>query len=265
MKRIIFILTSFLIASSCFGQTYDESEKVRKEIQEELLKLAELDRNRHLAPAEMFQYSRSASMYNKLLYFGFSPKPYARYTVMPAFGWKKYAFSAEKIKRKYYIISNELSRTSANSRESIHGDTNKMEIIEYFDVKTKETAGFQIVNVNTNSTKIKRKLYLKIGELFELLAEQTKELQSFSRTTADGWILTVGPIATFDGISFYFTSTDKNGEIKTGRAHNPDTDLWMWRAAWICNQLHSIGKGNNISQTDILNEINELTNELREF
>ena len=160
-----------------------------------------------------------------LLYKGFSQKPYARYTCMPSFT-NEYAFSVEKIENECYIISNSLSES-------------------YWYAEKKE-----FVKVITNKTEISNDLYLKIGELFKLLAEQTKEYDK-----------DVGGI---DGVKYYFTTTNKNGELKVGKTWSPDKNSLLGRLVKICDNMYLIGMGKNVSQSEVLKEISLLITDLKQ-
>ena len=153
MKRTL-ILTFILTTSLCFGQ------------------------KEHLEPANGFnpndsaRYGRSYSklkeyhnVVHTLLYSGFSQKPYARYTSMPSFS-SEYAFSVEEIRGKFYIISNIFS-----------------ENYWYAGYKKRNS-----VKINTTKTEINNNLYLKIGELFELLVKQTKEKERKFKVGLNGEI-----------------------------------------------------------------------------
>ena len=208
MKQIALILIFILTTLICFGQ------------------------KEHLEPArDFYQYEGVLKEYYDnvflLLYSGFTQKPYARYTSMPAFS-NEYAFSVEEISGKFYIISNMLS-----------------ENYWYAGYENKRNS----VKVNTSKIEINNDLYLKIGELFELLAEQTKRgLQIIGE----------------DGVTYYFTSTDKNGEIRIGETWSPSKNSLLGRLVKICNNLYSIGDEKSISQTEILTEIDKLINDLKQ-
>jgi len=209
---LIFLLTTFL----CFGQ------------------------KEHLEPARDFkQYEGVLKEYYDnvfpLLYRGFSEKPYARYTSMPSFS-AEYAFSVEKIGEKYYIIFNKLS---ANFWYAGYDKKGNM------DNKRRNS-----VKLNTIKTEINNDLYLKIGELFELLASQTKVYEK-------EWF-------GCDGVTYYFTTTDKNGEIQIGETWSPNKDTLLGRLVKICDKLCSIGNEKDISQSKILEEIDKLINELKQ-
>jgi len=214
MKQITLILTFILTTFLCFGQ------------------------NEHLEPAKDFnQYKGVLKEYYDnvfpLLYSGFSEKPYARYTSMPSFS-AEYSFSVEKIEEKNYIISNELSENFWYAGYDKKGN---------MDNKRRNR-----VKISTIKTEINNDLYLKIGELFELLANQTKvyEKDRFG----------------FDGVTYYFTTTEENGEIKIGETWSPNEKSLLGRLVKICNNLYLVGVGNNIDQMKILKEITVLINDL---
>lgn len=106
----------------------------------------------HLAPAKDFkQYGGVLKEYYdnvfSKLYEGFSQTPYARFTSIPSFSIE-YAFSVEAIDNKYYIISNSFSENFwyAISRNN--------------------------VKLVSEKTEINNDLYIKIGELFQILVGQ---------------------------------------------------------------------------------------------
>ena len=215
MKHITLILAFLLATFLCFGQ------------------------NEHLEPAKDFnQYEGVLKEYYdnvfSLLYSGFSEKPYARYVSMPSFS-AEYAFSVEKIEEKNYIISNKLSESFWYAGFGENGKNTP---------KQRDK-----VKVSTIKAEINNDLYLKIGELFELLANQTKVYEK-------DWF-------GVDGVTYYFTTTDKKGEIKIGETWSPNKKSLLGRLVKICDNLYSLGIGNNINQTKILKEITLLINDLK--
>ena len=215
MRQIALILTFLLITFFSFGQ------------------------NDHLEPAKDFkQYEGVLKEYYDnvfpLLYREFSEKPYARYTSMPSFS-AEYAFSVETIGEKFYIISNKFSE---NFWYAGYDKNGKM------DNKKRKN-----VKLNTVKTEINTDLYLKIGELFELLASQTKVYEK-------DWV-------GFDGVTYYFTTTDKNGEIQIGETWSPNKNSLLGRLVKICDELCLIGNKNEISQSKILAEIDKLINDFK--
>jgi len=165
---------------------------------------------------------------DSLLYNGFSQKPYARYICSPAFD-AEYAFSVEKIEEKNYIISNGFS-------------------INFWSAVYDKTRDTLKINTSTRKVEINDDLYQKIGELFELLAEQTKTTERF-----------IG----FDGETYYFSTTDKNGEIRIGKTWSPPRGSLLDKLVDICNKLYSLKSEDNISsQSEILEEIDKLINDL---
>ena len=81
---------------------------------------------------------------NTLLYNGMTDKPYARFTVIPSFS-KEYAFSIEKENGEYFIVSISLSES-------------------YWRAKKKKNVKFE-----TQKSKINKKTYDQIGNLFKFL------------------------------------------------------------------------------------------------
>lgn len=158
---------------------------------------------------------------NTLLFDGMEKKPYARFTVIPSFS-KEYAFSIEKEKKEYFIISISLSEN-------------------YWRAKNKKTVRFE-----TKKHKINKEIYDQIGYLFQLLTLQTKSYDNNNFNT--------------DGETYYFTTTNKKGEIKIGQTWSPNQNSLMGRLIKISNDIYSIGDGIDISKTK--NEISKLIIEL---
>ena len=216
-KQITLVWIFFLTTLLCFGQRDHYLETAKDyNLYESFLK------------EHIDDYKGYYDNVFSLLYSGFSQKPYARYACLPSFE-AEYAFSVEEIEGKSYIISNGLSE-------------------DYSETGFKSRGIF--VRIITSKVEINSDLYLKIGELFEILAEQTK--------TTGQYILGI------DGETYYFSTTDKNGEIIIGETWSPSYNSTLGRLVQICNTLFSMGMGRNISQTEILmKEIDKLINDLR--
>lgn len=183
----------------------------------------------HLEPAKDFkQYEGDLKEYYDnvfpLLYKDYSDKPIARYTSMPSFS-NEYSFSIEKIEGKNFVVSNRMSENF------------------WYAKKRKK------VKVITSKTELTNDLYLKIVDLFKLLEEQTKKPEK--------------NITGFDGVTYYFATTDKNGQIKIGETWSPDDNSLLDRLVKICDNVYSLGNRNNVSQTDILRDIENLLNDLK--
>ena len=183
----------------------------------------------HLEPARDFnQYEGVLKEYYDnifpLLYKGYSEGPIARYTSMPSFS-NEYSFSVETIEGKNYVVSN---RTSEN----------------FWYAKNRKK-----VKLISNKTELTNDLYLKIVELFKLIEEQTKKPEN--------------DLMGLDGVTYYFSTTDKSGQIKIGETWSPDDNSLLGRLVKICDNIYSLGIGNNISQLDILVEIEKLIIDLK--
>ena len=183
----------------------------------------------HLEPAKDFkQYKGVLKEYYDnvfpLLYKGYSEKPIARYTSMPSFS-NEYSFSVETIENKNHIVSNKLSES-------------------YWYSKNKKK-----VKLISNKTELTNNLYFKIIELFKILEEQTKKPEN--------------DLLGFDGVTYYFATTDKNDEIKIGETWSPNDKSLLGRLVKICDNLYSLGNRNNLSQSDILKDIEKLLIELK--
>lgn len=188
----------------------------------------------HLIPARDFnayegQLKESYDKVFPLLHAGFSQNPYARYTSMPSFD-SEYAFSVEKIDGKYFILSNTLSEN-------------------YWYARSK-----MAVEVTTRKMEINKELYSKIGELFKLLTKQTKvKVPKKKFMEIDGEMVEIEEhTVVFDGIGYYFTTTDNNGEIKTGETRSPRKDSKLGRVVEICDSLHSLKTENAPNDIDAL-------------
>jgi hypothetical protein len=182
----------------------------------------------HLEPARDFKgYEGVLKMYYDnvfpLLYSGFQEKPYAQYTSMPSFS-NEYAFSVELKDNKYFVVSNTLS-------ESYWYATDKKK-----------------VKLITRQTEISEGLFKKTGDLFQILSEQTKNPEK--------------EIMGLDGETYYFSTTDKKGEIKIGETWSPNENSLLDKLVKICDNLFSVETGKNISQTDIEKEIEQLISDL---
>ena len=204
MKQRILFLFFLLTTSLCFGQ------------------------KEHLKPSEDISKYRGLPKwcFDKVSK-GFSEKPYAYYACMPHFSGE-YAFSIEKKKENYYIISNTLSKNRGSTRVRI------------------------FVTVRKNKLKIDYNLYVKVGELFELLREQTKEPDNPK------------PIFGFEAVAYYFATANNDGEVFLGVAWSPDANSLLGRLVDICDKLYLIGSKEDISQTDILKDIDKLINDFKE-
>lgn len=159
-----------------------------------------------------------------LLYKGYSEKPIAIYTSMPSFS-NEYSFSIERIEGRSYVVSNRLSEN-------------------YWYAKNKKK-----VRLISNKTELTNDLYLKVVDLFELLEEQTKEPED--------------NLMGLDGVTYYFTTTDKNGEVKIGETWSPGEGSSFGRLVEICDNIYSLGVGNNLSQLDISKSIDKLLGNLK--
>jgi hypothetical protein len=182
----------------------------------------------HLEPVKDFnQYEGVLKEYYDnvfpLLYKEFSEKPTAKYTSMPSFS-NEYSFSIEIIDGKVYVVSNSLSESYWYAK-----NRNKVKLI-------------------SNKTELQNDLYLKIVDLFKILEEQTKKPES--------------DLMGLDGVTYYFATTDKNGQVKIGKTWSPVDVSILGRLVEICYNIYELGNGKNISQTAILNDIEKLLNDL---
>ncbi|REC62858.1 hypothetical protein DRF65_08530 [Chryseobacterium pennae] len=158
------------------------------------------------------------------LYKDFSQQSYARYTSIPSFS-EEYAFSVETIDNRYYIISNRFSENFWYAKKR-----NQVKLISH-------------------KTEIDSTLYLKIGNLFQILTQQMKTSEKEKRG--------------FDGTMFYFATTDTTGQMKTGETWSPNDNTVLDRIVKVCNRLFSIDKEKNSSHSDIVKEIEKLIEEIK--
>ena len=160
-----------------------------------------------------------------LLYKGYSEKPIAKYTSMPSFS-NEYSFSIEIIDGENFVVSNRLSES-------------------YWYAKNRKK-----VKLFSNKTELANDLYLKIVDLFKLLEEQTKKTEN--------------DLMGLDGVTYYFVTTDTNGQIKIGETWSPDDNSLFGRLVKICDSIYSLGNGKNISQTETLKDIDKLLYDLKQ-
>jgi len=184
----------------------------------------------HLEPAKDFkQYEGVLKDYYDnvfpLLYKGFSEKPIARYTSMPSFS-NEYSFSIETIEDKYYVVSNKLSES-------------------YWYAKNKKK-----VKLTSSKTELSSDLYFKIVELFRLLEEKTKKPEN--------------ELMGLDGVTYYFATTDKNGQVKIGETWSPNENTFLGQLVIICDNIYSLDNGKDISKTNILKEVDKLLTDLKQ-
>lgn len=184
----------------------------------------------HLEPARDFsQYEGVLKDYYDnvfpLLYKGYSKKPIARYTSMPSFS-NEHSFSIETKDGKNYVVSNRLSES-------------------YWYAKNRKK-----VKLISSKTELTNELYLKIVDLFKIIAEQTKKPENESMGA--------------DGVTYYFATTDKNGLVKIGETWSPAEKTLLGRLIRICDNIYLLGIGNAISKTDTLNDIVKLVKDLKQ-
>lgn len=108
----------------------------------------------------------------------------------------------------------------------------------YWRAKNKENVKFI-----THKTKINKKFYSQIGVLFQILAEQTKSYEIEDHV--------------LDGENYYFITSDNKEKIKIGVTRGIE------RLINVCNNLYSIGNGNNGSINETKEEVDNLINEFK--
>lgn len=184
----------------------------------------------HLEPANDFKQYRGISKeyYDNvfpLLYKGYSEKPIARYTSLPSF-FNEYSFSIETIEGKKYVMSNRLSEI-------------------YWDQKNRRKT-----KLISSKKELTNELFIRIVELFKILEEQTEKPEY--------------DLNGLDGVIYYFATTDKNGTVKIGQTWSPIENSLLGRLIKVCDNIYSLGIRNDISQMDILKDIDKLLNELKQ-
>lgn len=172
-----------------------------------------------------------------LLYKGYSEKPIVRYTSMPSFS-NEYSFSIETIEGKNYVVSNRMSENYWYAKNRM-----KVELV-------------------SNKTEFVNELYIKIVDLFKLLEEQTKKPEPVFKII-DG-VTYEEKIMRADGVTYYFATTNKNGQVKIGETWSPYDNSLLRRLVEICDNIYSLGNGENISQTETLKDIDKLLNDLKQ-
>lgn len=159
-----------------------------------------------------------------LLNTGFQEKPYARYVVLPSFS-PEYALSVEKRNGRCVLVSNTLSRT-------------------YWQADKKD------VKLDTQSVVISRALYHSLGSLFRLATSQVQDLDG----SGDG----------FDGVVYYFFSTDEKGRLLKGRKWSPANGTLMNQLVQVSQSAYLLSRGSNISEDALCEEAKSLLKKLHQ-
>ena len=211
MKRIVFGLLFSVVASVAAGQC-------------------------RLEPAEdIAQSSPSAckTYYDNvfaLLFGGFSEKPEARYASLPSFT-EEYAFSLEKDKKGYRIVSTTLTANYryATRRKSVKAQVSKKHISESMAVS--------------------------LRELFRLLIRQIEEPSPDEARRGS------------DGTTYFFASTDNEGKTAVGETWSPEPASALGRLVGICNDPLAVGNRStgvrhDRTEEELLGRIRTLTSDL---
>jgi len=136
---------------------------------------------------------------------------------------KEYTVSVEKKNNKFFIISNTVSRG-------------------YWHLGDDE---IRLISVQKE---INTELYDRIGELFQILLSDLKPATE--------------PILT-NKTEYYFSTTNNEGIVQTGQIFSPEYNSLLYKITKTCDNLASIGFGQNISQSKIQAEIEQLLLEMR--
>jgi hypothetical protein len=182
--------------------------------------------DRYLKPSDLDKNGVLGNYYDglfPLLHKGFANKPVARYTLIPSFS-SEFAFSAEVKDGRFFINSNYLSTS-------------------YWYAKNKQN-----VKVKHAFMEIDNELYVKITTLFDLVIKQARMPENN----------TLG----LDGETSYLSTTE-NGTVRTGEIWSPNKASLMGRLVEICKQLYLIGLGKNVSQDEVVTQINHLMFDLQ--
>lgn len=113
--------------------------------------------------------------------------------------------------------------------------------------------------MDTSKIEINQDLYLKIGELFDLLLKQTKVPERKFKKGPNGEVYEIETIV-FDGTVYYFTITGKDGKTESGETSSPGKNSVFGRLVKICDELHSL----EFESPLILKEIDLLVSDLKQ-
>lgn len=136
---------------------------------------------------------------------------------------REYSFSVEKINGRNFIISNILSEN-------------------FWYAKNRNS-----VTVTSKKTEITDSLYNIIGELFQM---QFMEINAMDE---------IG----LDGETYYFSTISENNLLMTKEKWSPNENSFDGLLVSICNKIFKLGKGQDISQAELFNEINDLIIKLK--
>ena len=174
---------------------------------------------------------------NSKLYRNFTDKPEARLTVYPAFR-NKYALSIEQKSREHYLLSNTLSE---DQWEVVRSQWRKVD------------------TVTSKQYKIDRSFYENIRQLFEIVTSQIRIRKVEKQIIIiDGEEFEKIPTMKLDGVVYYLSTTNSNGELLTGKTHSPRKNTLMGRLADICDDLYSLSQGEEISKDGIETKMKSL-------
>ena len=222
MQSICFVVLIFTISLDAFAQHDDN----------------------HLAPVDFMEISETNEYYNNLfplLYKDFTDEPIARLAVHPTFRCE-YALSVEQKSEGYYLLSNILSEN-------------------YWDAGySQEKKGFSVqqatqkkIEMISQQYEIEKSLYELIRQLFEIATSQIRKPEK--RTGIEiinGEKVEIEYLeARLDGVVYYLSTTNSNGEILTGETHSPHKNTLMRRLVDICDDLYSLSQGEEIPKDGI--------------
>ncbi|PKP01691.1 MAG: hypothetical protein CVU11_14460 [Bacteroidetes bacterium HGW-Bacteroidetes-6] len=136
---------------------------------------------------------------------------------------REYAFSVEKIDDRNFIISNNLSEN-------------------FWYAKNRNS-----VTVTSEKTEIADSLYNIIGELFQLQFMEINALDEIG----------------LDDETYYFSTISENNLLMTKEKWSPNENSFDGLLVSLCNKIYKLGKGQDISQAELFNEINDLIIKLK--
>ena len=165
-----------------------------------------------------------------LLFGGFSEEPEARYASLPSFT-EEYAFSLEKDKKGYRIVSTTLT---ANYRYATRRKS---------------------VKVQVSKKHISESMAVSLRELFRLLIRQIEEPSPDEAHRG------------LNGTTHFFASTDNEGKTAVGETWSPEPASALGRLVGICNDPHAVGNRStggrhDRTEEELLGRIRTLTSDL---
>jgi hypothetical protein len=188
--------------------------------------------NDHLEPKRDFSSYEGVlkeyyeNVFPKLL-AGMSERPLARYMVLPSFS-PEYVLSLEKEDKSGYFFL-KLKYLNRN----------------YWYAKSRK-----LVGSNSNKKRISDSLAFEIENLFKVATEGIKNPK--------------GETKGLDGATYYFSTYRENKGLITGEKWSPKEGTKMDSLVNLCEQYSALVKGKGISEQELINRTQQLTNQLKE-